>query len=192
MKLIAPDPDVRLILRDRYASKRLLTPTESLFFGQLQAITQGRCQLFTKVNLADIFKHLSGQIGDRNRISQKHVDFLICRNEDSMPMIGIELDDASHDDPERFKGDMIKNNVFAATGLPLLRLPVEEMHQLESIVAELTHAWHHRWALLEALPNALPEIEAIPALATTQPEADRQQFDHLINQARAALAELAA
>ena len=190
MQLIAPDPDVRLILRDLYASRPLLTPTESLFFAHLQAITQGRCQLFTKVNLADVFKHLSGRIGDRNRISQKHVDFLICRHEDSMPMIGIELDDASHDDPERFKGDMIKNNVFAATGVPVLRLPVGEMHQIDRIVALLTHAWHHRWTVLGAPPEALPSSVAALHGESAQPK--QRLIDHLIRQARAQIAEIAA
>ena len=190
MQLIAPDPDIRLILRDLYASKRLLTPTEGLFFAHLQAITQGRCQLFTKVCLADIFKHLSGQIGDRNRISQKHVDFLICRHEDSMPMIGIELDDASHDNPERFKGDMLKNNVFAATGVPLLRLPVEEMHKTERIVALLTRAWHQRWTVLGAPREALSESAAAPS--DSSPNSKRSLVEHLIRQARAQIAEIAA
>lgn len=164
MKLIAPDPEVRVRFRNVYASTPLFTPTERLFFTCLQYITQGRCQLFAKVNLADIIKPLSGKIGDRNQIDKKHVDFLICRLEDGMPMIGIELDDASHNNPERFKGDMIKNDVFAASGLPLLRLPVAEMSQLEKLVSELTYAWHQRSALLETVPEPAPKPVQLPLL----------------------------
>ena len=81
-----------------------------------------------------------------------------------MPMIGIELDDSSHNDRDRFKGDMIKNDAFAACGLPLLRLPVAEMHQLEKLVTELSHAWHHRSALLEAALVPAPEPAHLPML----------------------------
>ncbi len=165
MQLIVPDPEVRVRYRNVYASKPLFTPTEQEFFTCLQHLTQGRCLLFAKVNLADIIKPLSGKIGDRNQIDKKHVDFLICRLDDGMPMIGIELDDSSHNDRGRFKGDMIKNDVFAATGLPLLRLPVSEMYQLEELVAELSRAWHRRSALLEAVPKAAPLPPLKPVLA---------------------------
>jgi hypothetical protein len=164
MKLIAPDPEVRVRFQNVYASTPLFTPTEQDFFACLQGLTQGRCLLFAKVNLADIIKPLSGKIGDRNQIDKKHVDFLICRHEDGMPMIGIELDDSSHNDRDRFKGDMIKNDAFAACGLPLLRLPVAEMHQLEKLVTELSHAWHHRSALLEAALVPAPEPAHLPML----------------------------
>ena len=165
MKLIAPDPEVRVRFQNVYASTPLFTPTEQDFFACLQGLTQGRCLIFAKVNLADIIKPLSGKIGDRNQIDKKHVDFLICRQEDGMPMIGIELDDSSHNDRDRFKGDMIKNDAFAACGLPLLRLPVAEMHQLEKLVTELSHAWHHRSALLEAVPEPVRLPLLMPALA---------------------------
>jgi hypothetical protein len=148
MKLIAPDPDMRLRLKYVYEAKPLLTATEARFHACLFQITQGRCHIQVKPRLADYFEAKKGRWAFQ-KISQKHVDFLICRNEDWMPMLGIELDDPSHDDPERFERDIFVNELFASTCVPLLRLPVDELDHLEKLVAKLTEAWHHRWALLE-------------------------------------------
>lgn len=64
-------------------------------------------------------------------------------------MLGIELDDDSHNDPKNFKRDMFVNDLFASTGVPLLRLPVRELDRMETLVTKLTQAWHRRWKTLE-------------------------------------------
>ncbi len=153
MKLIAPDPKVRLSRTYHYEAKPLLTATEARCHACLFQITQGRCHIQVKPRLADYFKALKGPFAFQ-KISQKHVDFLICRNEDWMPMLGIELDDASHDSAEKFARDIFVNELFAGAGVPLLRLPVYELDHLEKLVETLTRAWQHRWALLEG--GALP------------------------------------
>ena len=79
-----------------------------------------------------------------NKISQKHVDFLICRIEDGMPMMGIELDDPSHEAADRKKRDMEVNGMFASIGLPLVRIPVAEMDQVERFLGQLERAWNRR------------------------------------------------
>ena len=149
MKLIAPDPAMRVALPYRYAAKPLLTPTEARFHECLLQITQERCLIQIKPRLADVFEHEKVN-GAFQMISQKHVDFLICRHGDWMPMLGIELDDASHNGKDRNERDMFVNQLFASTGVPLLRLPVGELDQLERLVAELTRAWERRWKTLEA------------------------------------------
>lgn len=148
MKLIAPDPDMRVAMPYDYTAKPLLTPTEARFHACLVQITQDRCRIQIKPRLADVFEHEKVK-GAFQKISQRHVDFLICRNDDWMPMLGIELDDASHNRPDRKERDMFVNLLFASTGVPLLRLPVHELDQLERLVEELTKAWHRRWQTLE-------------------------------------------
>jgi hypothetical protein len=149
MKLIAPDPEMRVAMPYAYTAKALLTPTEARFHSCLLQITQERCRIQIKPRLADVFEHEKVN-GAFQMISQKHIDFLICRNEDWMPMLGIELDDASHNRAETKKRDMFVNLLFASTGVPLLRLPVAELDHLERLVEELTKAWYHRCGLLEA------------------------------------------
>lgn len=147
MKLIAPNPDTRIAFHHRYTPKPLLTPSEAKFHVCLDSLSQNRCRILCKPRLADVFQHhdLSGF----NKVSQKHIDFLICRNDDWMPMLGIELDDDSHERADQKKNDTFKNNLFASVGLPLIRIHVREVDQLEALVQNLTRAWHHRWAALE-------------------------------------------
>lgn len=71
MKLIAPLPGTQVRFQHVYAAKALLTENEARFFRLLHQLTQGRCQLFAKINLADIITPITGAIGDRNKISQK-------------------------------------------------------------------------------------------------------------------------
>jgi hypothetical protein len=148
MKLIAPDPEVRIRMPYEYTAKALLTDNERRFYDCLAQITDSRCRIQIKPRLADVFEHEKVN-GAFQMISQKHVDFLICRNDDWMPMLGIELDDASHQRADRRERDMFVNNLFASTGVPLLRLPVGDLDNLEKLVAELTRAWHRRWKTLE-------------------------------------------
>lgn len=150
MKLIAPDPEMRVAMPYDYVAKPLLTPTEARFHACLLQITQDRCRIQIKPRLADVFAYDEEDgIGALGMISQRHVDFLICRNDDWMPMLGIELDDASHNTPKVKKRDIFVNQLFASTGVPLLRLPVQELDDLEKLVSELSKAWHRRWKTLE-------------------------------------------
>ena len=156
MKLIAPNHGMRLVMPWTYQAQPLITPAEARFHACLVRISQNRCLIQVKPRLADVFKAVSG-LGAFQKISQKHVDFLICRHEDWMPMLGIEVDDASHDAPERRQRDRFVNELFASTQVPLLRLPVQEIDHIERLVAKLTHAWQHRWQWLEnASPPSLP------------------------------------
>ena len=146
MKVIAPPAGTRIAFAHHYKAKALLTHAEARFHECLDAISQNRCHILCKPRLADVFQH-----EDRtgfNKVSQKHVDFLICRKEDWMPMLGIELDDPSHETRKRRDRDIFVNSLFASVGLPLVRIHVSEVDQVEKLVGNLTQAWHHRWAAL--------------------------------------------
>ena len=66
-------------------------------------------------------------------------------------MLAIELDDDSHERADRKRRDIFVNELFAATGIPLLRIHVKEIHRAELLVQKLSYAWHHRGAVLERL-----------------------------------------
>lgn len=148
MKLIAPQPDTRIALPQRYAPKALLTPCEARFHGVLSSLSDGRCHILCKPRLADFLDHGRDKTAF-NKISQKHVDFLVCRPGDWMPMLGIELDDPTHNRKEVRIRDMFVNAVFAQTGIPLLRIHVREVDRLEQLVDKLSEAWTKRWKRLE-------------------------------------------
>ncbi len=85
-----------------YLKQSLFTPAERSFLGVLESLGMPEYRIMAKVRLADIFGVKKGQ-GWRsafNRISAKHVDFLLVRQSDGAPILGIELDDSSHDRPD--------------------------------------------------------------------------------------------
>ena len=153
MKLIAPPADTRIALDWKYQAKPVLTPTEARFQAVLQSLASDRCHILCKPRLADFLDH--GKDGTAfNKISQKHVDFLVCRPGDWTPMLGIELDDHTHNRKEVKQRDMFVNAVFAQTGIPLVRVHVSELEHLEALVEKLSLAWVSRWQRLEAVQQA--------------------------------------
>ncbi len=158
MQLIAPPADTRIALEWRYQAKPLLTPTEAHFHSVLTSLSDGRCHILCKPRLADFLNHLEGANAFQ-KISQKHVDFLVCRPGDWTPMLGIELDDESHNRKEVKHRDMFVNAVFAQVGIPLVRIHVSEVERLEQLVEKLSLAWQRRWERLEPA-HVLPMRQA--------------------------------
>jgi len=106
-------------------------------------MTQGRCRILCKPRLAD-FIHHPPEPGAFQRLSQKHVDFLIGPNDSWVPMLVVELDDPSHESNSAKHSDMFKNRLFAHVGIPLVRIHVSEMQRVEEMVKMLTGAWVRR------------------------------------------------
>jgi hypothetical protein len=156
MQLIAPHPDVRVSIEHDYTSKAVLTRSEASLFFCLDQLSQGRCRILCKPRIADFIQHPKER-GAFNKISQKHVDFLICRQEDWVPMFGVELDDPSHESNKAKQNDMFKNRLFAHVGIPLVRIHVTEMTQVEQMVEKLTVAWLRRSETLLLPPAPKPK-----------------------------------
>lgn len=156
MLLVLPTTKAALLNGHEYKLKTLLTPTESKFYDCLESVSAGRCRIQIKPRLADVFLHVVGGSAAFNRISQKHVDFLLCDVKDWTPMLGVELDDDSHKNPETAARDEFVNELFACAGLPLLRVNVQEHYSLEQLVQHLTAGWKHRWLALKAAGQELP------------------------------------
>lgn len=116
-----------------YLRKSLFTPAERSFLGVLEPnLPPGVC-VFGKVRLADILGVKKGlERGEWrsafNKITNKHVDFLLVRSNDLAPVAGIELDDSSHEEDDRQQRDDFVDSAFASAGLPLLHFPVQKTY----------------------------------------------------------------
>jgi predicted RNA-binding Zn-ribbon protein involved in translation (DUF1610 family) len=106
-----------------------LSPAEVSFYQILRTAVGERALVFTKVNLADLFFVATGDHRQNralaNRVDRKHVDFLVCDLKTVHPIVALELDDQSHQRADRKTRDEIVDGVFAAAGLPLLRIPAK-------------------------------------------------------------------
>ena len=112
------------------SASALFTSAELTFLKVLQDLLCGDYSIQGKVRLADI---ISPDIRLNSvqtkwafrRISQKHVDFLIC-DKKGFSIIGVvELDDRSHFRTDRIKRDRFVDAALAGAGIPILHHPVK-------------------------------------------------------------------
>jgi hypothetical protein len=118
-----------------------LSPAERSLYGVLCAAVGEWATVCPKISLGDVFYPQSGDHSAntiyRNRIAQKHVDFLLCDPGSMRPLLGVELDDASHERPDRHDRDVFVDQVFAGAGLRLLRVPVQAAYDTRALAASV-------------------------------------------------------
>ena len=81
--------------------------------------------IFAQVHLPTIIDHkVKGQNwrGAFSHINGKSVDFVLCDKAYIAPKLAIELDDQSHERPDRKDRDQEVERVLKSAGVPLLRL----------------------------------------------------------------------
>ncbi len=112
-----------------------------------------------KVSLADIFfvYRPNQNMSAYNRINRKHVDFLICEPKMMRPRFAIELDDRSHQRPEREARDDFVDGVFEEARLPLIHVPVQMAYNTAELGGLFKGALQ-RWGTLRGKP-AKPEVK---------------------------------
>jgi len=138
-----------------------LSPAEFSFYKVLSSLGGAQIIVQSKIRLADIFfvSRPNENMAYFSKITQKHLDFLVCDSLTMKPLLGIELDDSSHKRGDRQERDDFVESVFQAAGLPLLRLPVQREYNTREIAAQIA-------PFLEDKVN-LP-------VAETQPEMNQQ------------------
>lgn len=150
------------------APSPLLTAAESLFHACLENLTAQRCHIQCKPRLFEILQHEN--VAGFLKICQRHIDFLIYRKEDWLPMVAIEFEDGSPGKASRKMRDrQLVTDIFATLGIPLLRVYEKDINQIDTLVHKLSAAWQQRKAALEDLPP--PAQEPPPAPTTTTLEA---------------------
>jgi hypothetical protein len=128
-----------------YLKKSLFTPAERSFLGVLESLNYEGLRIASKVRLADIFGVKKGsERGDWQRafirISAKHVDFLFVQQSDGRPILGIELDDSTHEEEERAARDSFVDSVFSSAGLPILHISVKSAYDPNEVHRQIDEA----------------------------------------------------
>ncbi|UQN06954.1 DUF2726 domain-containing protein [Deinococcus sp. QL22] len=110
--------------------------SELAFFQTLEGALPQGFRVFANVRLNDLFLITAPphqRQGTYARLRDKHVDFLIVALPDFRPVCAIELDGATHDQPQQQYRDAVKDVAFRSAGLPLLRLRAEGNHTRQSV-----------------------------------------------------------
>lgn len=114
----------------------LVTKAELRFYKSLQKAVQDDWEIFAMVRVADLIRVEKNAPKRRkwlNKILAKHVDFVLCDPGTLEPQMAIELDDRSHERPDRIERDIFMNEAFESAGLPLLRVPVEKSYRSREV-----------------------------------------------------------
>ena len=114
-----------------------LSPAEHNFYFVLKSVVSDNVLICPKVSLGDLFHAKTSDASKfriyRNKIDRKHVDYLLCDPKTIKPILGIELDDKSHQRGDRQTRDEFVENVFKAARLPLVRIPVKHSYSTNEI-----------------------------------------------------------
>lgn len=114
-----------------------LSPAEHSFFLVLKHVVSDKAMICPKVSLSDLFYVKSDDPSKfrtyTNKIDRKHVDFLLCDPKTLQPLVGIELDDKSHQQSSRQARDEFVQKVYEAAKLPLVRFPVRRSYSISEL-----------------------------------------------------------
>ena len=154
------------------ARRELFTPAERSFFGVLEQAAAGEFKVFGKVRLGDLAQPAKGlsqsrRTSLRNRVQQKHVDFVLCRP-DTLEVAGVvELDDVSHGRKDRADRDDFVDQALASAGVPVLHFPARKAYAVAEVQARLAE----RFALKPAEAVAVAAEPEKPAAQVTVDQA---------------------
>ncbi len=115
----------------------LLTPTEAHFYQTLCTAVGPLAVIQCKVRLADLLIAPRHDLTAFRRVSQKHVDFVLCERGSLKPLIAVELDDRSHEREDRRRRDQFVDAVYASAGLPLVHVQVQSVYNAAELLAQL-------------------------------------------------------
>lgn len=111
-----------------YNKKLLLTKNEWDFYKKIKPICDEKnLHIIAKVRLADIVEPNSNLTYNEkqkyfNKISRKHIDFILCNPDNLAIKVLIELDDNSHNKNNRIESDNFKNELCEKVGYKLIRV----------------------------------------------------------------------
>lgn len=118
-----------------YKTTYLLSKSESVFYNSLKPVCDKYGYVICpKVGLKDfiVVTRKKDYIKWFRKISQKHVDFLIC-DKNLKPIMAIELDDSSHELEKARKNDEFKDALYKHLGFPLIRVKAAQYYRYQDI-----------------------------------------------------------
>ena len=113
-----------------------LTRAERSFFEVLIRAVPAGLHVFAKVRLADLVwipRRHPRRRAHLYKVLPKHIDFVLCDSAKIAPLVAIELDDSSHQRPDRIQRDAFVNEALQAAGLAFVRVPVRHSYSLKQI-----------------------------------------------------------
>jgi very-short-patch-repair endonuclease len=139
----SPSLAQRRIANDYAVVTSLLTAAEQTYYAVLRAALPAEYTIMVQValNRLVVVQRLPKTHHWRDprwsRIAQKSLDYVVVRTADMVPVLVIELDDASHTQQMRIARDALVDDVLRDAGLPVIHQPVRATYDRMAIQAQL-------------------------------------------------------
>ena len=119
-----------------YAKKPLSQPEQVLYFRLVEALPEHI--ILAQVQLSRLLGVKKGNNYQSwlNRINRMSADFVVC-NKDSSILAVIELDDTSHEKPDRQAADAKKDKALSAAEIKIVRWQAKAIPDITAIKAML-------------------------------------------------------
>ncbi len=144
LRIIGIGPSRRAAANAIYRRKDyFFSKAEASFFGVLNLAVGDQYFVFAKVRLADLLfvpGRTPGWQGAFNRIQSKHVDFLLCQKNGVRPGLVIELNDGSHEEPDRRERDAFLEKALSGAGLSLLQVKAASSYNVNYLKSQIEEA----------------------------------------------------
>jgi hypothetical protein len=122
----------------------LLSKAERSFYGVLKQAVGSEYLIFAKIRLADLLWVPKGTPGGRqghfNRVQAKHIDFVLCDQDNVRPFLAIEVDDSSHGASDRTSRDAFVDEAMRVAGLPMLRVRARGSYNMQELRNQIQSA----------------------------------------------------
>lgn len=111
-----------------YKKKLLLTKNEWYFYKKLKPICdKHNLHILSKIRFADLVEvretvDPKEKIKYFNKISRKHIDYVLCKPDNLQVIALIELDDKSHERKDRIERDSFVDKVCEATNYKIVHI----------------------------------------------------------------------
>lgn len=128
-----------------FAKEFLCSKGELAFYRVLAHAVPAGLGISMKTRLGDVVGCTAEgwRTGFGAKIAQKHVDFVVFDPVTTAIILVIELDDRTHQQPDRQSRDVFVDQALAAAGVAILRVPAAKEYDLEGLREQIAHALRH-------------------------------------------------
>ena len=157
------------------SQKLSLFSSREIFFRCIRTTNRDKYRILLKVRLADLIEIEKGvskslRQSALNRISQKHVDFVVCGKDDLSILGVIELDDQSHKAAKRQERDSFLDSAMNAAGIPILHIQAQNAYSISDIRQQIQNRFE--FLINKAEPESLPPVKNSNDQKIIQPTSD--------------------
>lgn len=123
----------------------LMTKPENNFYQVLLKCVEKKYVVFPQVPLHAIVKSKNQTY--RNKIDRKRLDYVIFSDKYYSPILVIELDDSSHNLPERQERDALVDKILFKANIPILHIKNSNKYEtsnISSLINNKIRLWNYR------------------------------------------------